>query len=392
MNRRVKTLTLREFLTDIYYVARSPAQRFAVIDERGPQWGSLVLLIISAYFTFEFIGAIYFNHDPFPGYSFVMPAIFAAGFQLVRVCGIHLVARLFCRTSRLPSRARFSQLLAVYGYTDLPAILALTLATFVWFPLRRQIQWALQEFPAIAISVLIALGVALLIWKVILLVLAMRPVYAMRDIKIVASSFLGFVVQSIILMPVALAWYPVSIGLDSLKPILSERLVEMLPQNSFIGADSERMTTYPIYMDRLYRFKMPQRSDLVFLLAPSRDAKSNLGAPLFFGKAKNLSIGRIVGMPGETVELVDGKLRVNGKPWEEPYLISEFESTTSLREQHLKSREYLILPDNRRLIKDRPDDYLKDRDYIIGRCALSKWPIGWRLYRPSVFLRARPSE
>jgi signal peptidase I len=371
-------------------VILSPAQRFAIIDERGAQWGSLALLILSAYFSFESIGAIYFNQDPFPGYSFVMPAILALGFQLVRVFGIHLVARLFCRTSRLPGRARFSQLLAVYGYTNLPVMLVFTLTTFIWFCLRRQIQWAFQEFTVIAVSILIALAVALFIWRVILLVLAMRPVYAMRDIKIVAAAFLGFVVQSIILMPIALAWHPVSIGLDALKPILSEKLLEMLPQNTFMGVDSERMTTYPIYMDRLaYRFKMPQRSDLVFILPQSKDAKNNAHVLLFLGKAKKITIGRIVGMPGETVELVNGKLRINGNFWEEPYLISQFESSASLKEQRLKPGEYLILPDNRRLIKDRIDDYLVNRNDIIGRCALSKWPLGWRLYRPSAFLRAQ---
>jgi hypothetical protein len=132
VNGRIKRLTLKEFLLDIYQVVRSPAQRFAIIDERGLQWGALILLIIPAYFTFEFIGAIYFNHDPFPGYSFVMPAIIAAGFQLVRVWSIHRVARLLCGTSRLPGRARFSQLLAVYGYTTLPTMLVIAPAIFVW--------------------------------------------------------------------------------------------------------------------------------------------------------------------------------------------------------------------------------------------------------------------
>ena len=393
MNKQFKRMTLKEFLTDICQVVQSPGQRFAIIDERGAKWGSLALLVMSAYFAFEFIGAVYFDRDPFPGYSFVMPAILAAGFQLIRVFGIHLVARFFCRKSRLPDRARFSQLLTVYGYTNLPVMLALVLATIAWVPFRRQVQWAFQEYTAIAISVLIALAVALLIWRVILLVLAMRPVYAMRDIKIVAAAFLGFVIQSIILLPAAVAWYPVSTGLDSLKPILSETLVEMLPQNPSHAADSDKTTTYPIYMDRIaYHFKMPQRSDLVFVLEPSGDVKNSVRIPLFFAKPRSLSIGRIVGMPGETVGLVDGKLRINGESWEEPYLVPEYESAISFKEQRLKPGEYLILPDNRRLIKDRPDDYVIDRSFIIGRCALSKWPIGWWLYRPSAFLRAQPIE
>jgi signal peptidase I len=322
------------------------------------------------------------------GYSFIMPAILAAIFQLVRVFGIHLVARLFCQKSRLPGKARLSQLLAVYGYTNLPAMLFFSAAAILWFLFRRPIQWSLREIPAISISILIALAVALIIWRLIILVLAMRPVYAMRDIKIVAAAFLGFVVQSIILMPIALAWRPISIELESLKPILSENLAEMLPLNSF-PAGSGRMTTYPIYMDRLaYRFKTPQRSDLVFVLCSDFHREA---AP-FWGEEKDISIGRIVGMPGETVELADGKLRINGKAWKEPYLVSGFESVYSLKQTRLKSGEYFVLPDNRRLIKERPDDYLIDRGHITARCALSKWPLGWRLYRPSAFLRANSSE
>jgi signal peptidase I len=165
----------------------------------------------------------------------------------------------------------------------------------------------------------------------------------------------------------------------------------MMPNSS--STDPKKMMTYPIYLDELaYRCKLPRRSDLVVLLPASEQVKRGLGLPQFLWKAKYLSIGRIIGLPGETVELANGKLRVNGQSWEEPYLVSEFSSTAALAQRHLKSREYLILPDNRHLIKERPDNYLIDRDFIMGRCALSKWPIGWWLYKPSAFLRARPIE
>jgi hypothetical protein len=392
VNGQIKRLTFKEFLGDIYYVVRSPSRRFAIIDDRGLQWGSLILLIIPAYFTFEFIGAIYFNHDPFPGYSFLMPAIIAAGFQLVRVYSIHFVARLFSGKSRLPGRARYSQLLAVYGYTTLPTLIVFVPASFFWFALRRPVQWVFAEHAAVMISILIAISIALTIWTLILLVLAMRPVYSMRDLKIVASFFLGFVVQGVILTPATLVWNPVSITLNSLEPVLSKKLIEMIPNSSSLGADRARMT-YPIYLDELaYRFKMPRRSDLVVPLPAGEQAKRGFTLTRFLWRARNLSVGRIVGLPGETVELADGKLRINGRLWDEPYIVPAFRSTASVKQCHLKSTEYLILPDNRRLIRDRPEDYLVDRDSILGRCALSKWPMGWWLYRPSSFLRAQPIE
>jgi hypothetical protein len=111
--------------------------------------------------------------------------------------------------------------------------------------------------------------------RVILLVSALRPVYAMRDIKIIASFFLGFGVQWLILTPFALAWNPVSISLDSLEPLLSVRLIEMLPNSS--SAEPKKMMTYPICLDELaYCGKMPQRSEMVALQAvriPARAAR-----------------------------------------------------------------------------------------------------------------------
>ena len=40
-------------------------------------------------------------------------------------------------------------------------------------------------------------------------------------------------------------------------------------------------------------------------------------------------VGRIVGLPGEKVELGEGKLAVNGQSVQEPYLLPEYQASLS---------------------------------------------------------------
>jgi signal peptidase I len=61
---------------------------------------------------------------------------------------------------------------------------------------------------------------------------------------------------------------------------------------------------------------------------------------------------RIIGLPGETVTLVDGVVAVNGKPLGEPYVIEENRSHDSFGPVRVPQREYFVLGDNRRNSSD----------------------------------------
>ncbi len=54
---------------------------------------------------------------------------------------------------------------------------------------------------------------------------------------------------------------------------------------------------------------------------------------------------RLIGLPGETVEIHSGKVLVNGKPLDEPYINISAES--NYYPITLKSDEYFVLSDNR---------------------------------------------
>ena len=100
-----RKLSFLEFLSDIRLVLTSPARRFDLIKERGAAWGSLVLLVVPLYFGFSYMGGVYFDRDPFPGYSFIPPLVIAAVAVFLKLFFIHVVARMF-RPQESPEQGR----------------------------------------------------------------------------------------------------------------------------------------------------------------------------------------------------------------------------------------------------------------------------------------------
>ena len=212
-----ETLSFGEFLRDIRLVVSSPGRRFPVIRARGARWGSLALLIIPTYIAFDFAGGIYFRRDPFPGYSFIPPLLAAVVAVILKLYLIHLFARLFRGKAQIsPGQGRYSDLVVVFGYTGVPSILALLLGSGIFMLIPDEIGYVTHNFRAVGISIMVALGIALFIWKFILVVLALRTVYMMRDIKIVASFILG---SALLIVPaIGMEW----IGGDLLSRQLKE--------------------------------------------------------------------------------------------------------------------------------------------------------------------------
>ncbi|MBC7234334.1 MAG: signal peptidase I [Chloroflexi bacterium] len=107
-----------------------------------------------------------------------------------------------------------------------------------------------------------------------------------------------------------------------------------------------------------YRFRPPQRGDIIVLRRPYRSSE-----PL---------IKRVIGLPGDTVEVKEGKVFVNGQPLEEPYLDQPTWGTmppTVVQEEHV-----FVLGDNRRASNDSRAFGTVPYSDIIGRAWLRYWP------------------
>jgi len=107
-----------------------------------------------------------------------------------------------------------------------------------------------------------------------------------------------------------------------------------------------------------YRFRSPSRGDIVVLRRPYRSSE-----PL---------IKRVVGMPGDTVEVKNGQVFINGEALNEPYLDQPTWGAIALTvvpEEHV-----FVLGDNRRASNDsRAFGFVSYND-IIGRAWVRYWP------------------
>jgi signal peptidase I len=114
---------------------------------------------------------------------------------------------------------------------------------------------------------------------------------------------------------------------------------------------------YVIINKIVYRLDSPQRGDIIVFrhpLNPSRDL-----------------IKRIIGLPGETIEISNGQVQVDGVPLEEPYVL--YESHYSVHYE-LGPDDYFVLGDNRPNSDDSHNWGTLERDQIVGKAWISYWP------------------
>lgn len=114
-----------------------------------------------------------------------------------------------------------------------------------------------------------------------------------------------------------------------------------------------------------YRFRSPRRGQLV--VVEIEESGANL-------------IKRVVGEPGETVEVEDGTVLVDGKPLSEPYVL--LPSRDNTRPFTLGPTEYFVLGDNRPHSRDSRQFGPVDRQDIVGRAWLRYWPLPTFQYFP----------
>ena len=161
-----------------------------------------------------------------------------------------------------------------------------------------------------------------------------------------------------------------------------------------------RPSRIDLYVDRLaYRSKQPARFDFAIFEPvqelPGKEGKKQgeitigkTGASA--GEKRERAVGRILGLPGERVEMIQGKVSIDGRPWREPYITSEWSSSASFPARTLGPAEYLVLPSNRKLLAAGYSDIFIGRERIAGRMVANKWPLMWLFFRPTVFMKGSP--
>ena len=151
----------------------------------------------------------------------------------------------------------------------------------------------------------------------------------------------------------------------SMQPTLENGQFLIVNKLIYSEIDLEKLGTYFPFIDggdspKRNVFHGPERGDIVVLQDP-RSPKTDL-------------IKRIIGLPGETLEIVDGKVFVNDFLLEEPYITSEWTDTRP--KIAIPEDYYFVMGDNRENSLDSRSQQvgLIHKDLIIGKAMFSYWP------------------
>ncbi len=85
-------------------------------------------------------------------------------------------------------------------------------------------------------------------------------------------------------------------------------------------------------------------------------------------------IKRIVGIPGDSVEIVRGDVFVNGRKLDEPYVAEQYRDHESLAAESVPAGNYFVLGDHRNSSSDSRAWGFVDRGNIYGKAVLVYWP------------------
>jgi signal peptidase I len=119
----------------------------------------------------------------------------------------------------------------------------------------------------------------------------------------------------------------------------------------------------------VYSLHEPQRGDVIVFKPP-------------FNETKNY-IKRVIGLPGESVEIVNGKTYIYTTDGtililDEPYVAET--STRDYAKHTVPDNQYFVMGDNRNNSNDSRSGWMVPQENIIGKAWLRIWPINkWGL-------------
>jgi signal peptidase I len=144
------------------------------------------------------------------------------------------------------------------------------------------------------------------------------------------------------LVIIVFLYQPVKVEGTSMAPLLSDQ--ERIFINKFV-----------------YRFEPIHRGDVVVFWYPLDRTKS--------------FIKRVIGLPGETVEIRRGTVYVNGLSISEPYVPPQYEDPGDFGPVRVQMDEYFVMGDHRISSNDSRVFGSVASRYIYGRAVFAYWPV-----------------
>jgi signal peptidase I len=137
-------------------------------------------------------------------------------------------------------------------------------------------------------------------------------------------------------------YQPVKVEGTSMAPLLSDQ--ERIFINKFV-----------------YRFEPIERGDVIVFWYPIDHSKS--------------FIKRVVGLPGETIELRGGRVFVNSRELKEPYVPASYLDSSSAPALLIPQDEYFVMGDHRDSSNDSRVFGPVSRQNIYGKAVFAYWPV-----------------
>jgi signal peptidase I len=144
------------------------------------------------------------------------------------------------------------------------------------------------------------------------------------------------------LVIIVFLYQPVKVEGTSMAPLLSDQ--ERIFINKFV-----------------YRFEPIERGDVVVFWYPLDRTKS--------------FIKRVVGLPGEMVEIRQGAVYVNGKAVPEPYVPPQYEDLSDFGPVRVPKDSYFVMGDHRISSNDSRVFGPVASRFIYGRAVFAYWPV-----------------
>jgi signal peptidase I len=152
---------------------------------------------------------------------------------------------------------------------------------------------------------------------------------------------------------------------NSMYPTLENGQFLVVNKLVYSQVDVNRLSRFVPFVDpgsspRRNIFHGPERGDIVVFKDP--------------GKPETDLVKRIIALPGETIEIVDGRVYINDRLLIEPYIKERWQG--SKPRVSIPAGEYFVMGDHRSASKDSrsADVGLVPRSLIIGKAMLSYWP------------------